>query len=113
MDAIHERGVDKGLSWFAPKGQHTIAPGDVTAELVWVGSGTRDEDYEGKDVAGKIVLATGYGGAARFELVNFVDSKRTVSDIRNALSAEFGPVSTRIVARYLEDLVRVGVMKWK
>jgi hypothetical protein len=52
-------------------------------------------------------------GAARFELVNFVDGKRTVSEIRNALSAEFGPVSTRVVARYLEDLVRVGVMKWK
>ena len=38
-------------------------PGDVTAELVWVGSGTRDADYEGKDVRGKLVLATGYGGA--------------------------------------------------
>jgi hypothetical protein len=38
-------------------------PGDVTAELVWVGSGTRDSDYEGKDVRGKFVLATGYGGA--------------------------------------------------
>jgi aminopeptidase YwaD len=37
-------------------------PGDVTAELVWVGSGTTDDDYKGKDVAGKIVLATGYGG---------------------------------------------------
>jgi len=38
-------------------------PGDVTAELVWVGSGEREEDYAGKDVAGKFVLATGYGGA--------------------------------------------------
>ena len=37
-------------------------PGDVSAELVWVGSGTSDDDYKGKDVAGKIVLATGYGG---------------------------------------------------
>jgi len=37
-------------------------PGDVTAELVWVGSGTSASDYEGKDVAGKFVLATGYGG---------------------------------------------------
>lgn len=37
-------------------------PGDETAELVWVGSGTRDADYEGKDVRGKFVLATGYGG---------------------------------------------------
>jgi len=38
-------------------------PGDVTAELVWVGAGTSDADYEGKDVRGKFVLATGYGGA--------------------------------------------------
>ena len=38
-------------------------PGDVTAELAWVGDGTSDNDYKGKDVAGKIVLATGYGGA--------------------------------------------------
>jgi len=37
-------------------------PGDVTAELVWVGAGTSDEDYRGKDVRGKFVLATGYGG---------------------------------------------------
>lgn len=36
--------------------------GDVTAPLVWVGEGTRDDDYKGKDIAGKIVLATGYGG---------------------------------------------------
>jgi hypothetical protein len=38
-------------------------PGDVTAELVWVGEGTSDDDYKGKDVSGKMVLATGYGGA--------------------------------------------------
>lgn len=38
-------------------------PGDVTAELVWVGAGTNEGDYQGKDVAGKIVLATGYGGS--------------------------------------------------
>jgi hypothetical protein len=38
-------------------------PGDVTAELVWVGSGEREEDYAGRDVRGKLVLATGYGGA--------------------------------------------------
>ena len=37
--------------------------GDATAELVWVGAGVTDEDYAGKDVKGKFVLATGYGGA--------------------------------------------------
>ncbi len=53
------------------------------------------------------------GGDVRFELVNFVDGKSSVSDIRNALSAEFAPVETKIVAHYIEDLVNVGVMKWK
>lgn len=38
-------------------------PGDATAELVWVGDGTSDEDYRGRDVKGKFVLATGYGGS--------------------------------------------------
>lgn len=32
---------------------------DITAQLVDVGEGTRDTDYAGKDVAGKIVLAYG------------------------------------------------------
>ena len=50
---------------------------------------------------------------ARFELVNFIDGKRSVSEIRNALSAEFAPVQTEIVARYLEDLVKVGAVSWK
>jgi hypothetical protein len=38
-------------------------PGDVTAELMDVGAGTSAADYAGKDVQGKFVLATGYGGA--------------------------------------------------
>jgi Zn-dependent M28 family amino/carboxypeptidase len=52
-------------------------------------------------------------GNMPFELVNFIDGVRTVTDIRNALSAEFGPVSTEAVARYVNDLVRVGVAEWK
>ncbi|MEE9466015.1 MAG: M28 family peptidase, partial [Candidatus Neomarinimicrobiota bacterium] len=52
-------------------------------------------------------------GAARFELVNFIDGERTVTAIRNALSAEFGPVDQIIVTRYLNDLVRAEVLKWK
>ncbi len=51
-------------------------------------------------------------GEARFELVNFIDGVRSVSGIRNALSAEFGPTSTAAVSHYLEDLVAVGVVRW-
>jgi hypothetical protein len=46
----------------------TLATGsrsaDVTAELVYVGRGDTAADYEGKDVKGKIVLASGPVGAA-------------------------------------------------
>lgn len=52
-------------------------------------------------------------GDERFELVNFIDGNRTVSDIRDALSAEFTPIKTEIVAHYLENLVKVGVVEWK
>jgi len=52
-------------------------------------------------------------GDQRFELVNYIDGRRPVSDIRDALSAEYAPVATAIVAKYLEELVRVGVVKWK
>ena len=51
-------------------------------------------------------------GNARFELVNFIDGERSITEIRNALSAEFGPLPTAAVARYLEDLVEVGVVEW-
>ena len=49
----------------------------------------------------------------QYEIVNFVDGKRTVSEIRNAVSAEYSPVPIETVARYLDDLVKAGVMSWK
>ncbi len=52
-------------------------------------------------------------GAARFELVNFIDGERTVTAIRDALAAEFGPVSIAEVGHYLDDLVTVGVVGWR
>jgi aminopeptidase YwaD len=42
---------------------------DVEAELVDVGTGIGDEAYEGIDVKGKIVLATGYSGTVMREAV--------------------------------------------
>jgi aminopeptidase YwaD len=52
-------------------------------------------------------------GDQRFELVNFVDGVRSVGAIRDALSAEYGPVPLEAVGRYLDDLVRAGVMEWR
>jgi hypothetical protein len=52
-------------------------------------------------------------GDMRFELVNFIDGQKTVSDIRDAVSAEFSPVPVAAVAHYIDDLVTVGVVRWK
>ena len=38
---------------------------DVTAELVDVGEGTKESDYAGKDVKGKIVLVSASPGAVQ------------------------------------------------
>jgi aminopeptidase YwaD len=51
-------------------------------------------------------------GNVRFEIVNFINGKRTISEIRNAVSAECGSFETGVVAHYIEDLVRAGVVKW-
>lgn len=57
--------------------------------------------------------SAGLGEDLRFELVNFIDGTRTVTEIRDALSAEFRPVELAKVSRYCEDLARAGVVKWK
>jgi aminopeptidase YwaD len=48
-----------------------------------------------------------------YEIVNFVNGKRTVGEIRDAVSAEYGPLPVNLVADYLEACVEAGVIQWK
>ncbi len=41
------------------------------------------------------------GALYAYEIVNFVDGKRSVGNIRDAVAAEFGPISLDVVADYL------------
>lgn len=52
----------------------------------------------------------GSGSEYAYEVLNFVDGQRTVIDIRNAVSAEFGPVPTELVSDYLQALASIGVI---
>jgi hypothetical protein len=36
-----------------------------------------------------------------YEIVNFVDGKRAVREIRDAVAAEYGPIPLDVVANYL------------
>ena len=53
----------------------------------------------------------GNGSEYTYETLNLVNGKNNISDIRNILSAEFGPVPIVKVREYLEALEHIGVIK--
>lgn len=57
--------------------------------------------------------AAGGGGMFTYEALNFVDGKRTVSDIRDWLVAELGDVPLEYVEEYLSALESIGVINKK
>jgi len=61
--------------------------GDVEADLVDVGAGTRDADYAGKDVRGKLVLVSGQPGAAYPQAVEKHGAAGLVSSAQNQVTA--------------------------
>lgn len=76
------------------------------------------EDRLGSDALSKLDLenySSPYGGGGYFayEALNFVDGKRTVSDIRDWLVAELGDVPLEYVVQYLEALESIGVIREK
>ena len=48
-----------------------------------------------------------------YEIANFVDGQRSVADIRDAVSAEYGPLPVNLVSDYLDACTEAGVIKWK
>jgi hypothetical protein len=47
------------------------------------------------------------------EVLNFMDGRRDVKAIRDAVSGEYGPVDEAAVERFVDDLVSVGLVKWR
>ena len=77
-------------------------------------------DKYGEDRASKIRIFQydglyggphGTGDLYAYEALNFADGKRTVQGIRDALSAEFGPIPLEIVVEYLHALESIGVLR--
>jgi len=48
-----------------------------------------------------------------YEIVNFVNGQHTVGEIRDAVSAEYGPLPVNLVADYLKACAEAGVIRWK
>lgn len=52
----------------------------------------------------------GSGGEYAYEILNLVDGHRTAADIRNTVSAEFGPIPVEVVNEFLQALVEINVI---
>ena len=53
----------------------------------------------------------GGGEEYAYEVLNFADGKRTAYEIRDAVSAEYGPVEFELVVEYLRALEEIGVVE--
>ncbi|MGA2355371.1 MAG: M28 family peptidase [Terriglobales bacterium] len=50
----------------------------------------------------RLIRVQDRGSLYAYEIVNFVDGKRTISEIRDAVAAEYGPIPLDVVADYLK-----------
>jgi hypothetical protein len=53
----------------------------------------------------------GGGEEYAYELLNFANGKRNAQEIRDAVSAEYGPVPLEMVVEYLKALEKIGVVE--
>jgi len=53
----------------------------------------------------------GGGEEYAYEVLNFADGKRNAQEIRDAVSAEYGPVPLEMVVEYLKALEEIGVVE--
>src|SRR5258708_7596825 len=53
----------------------------------------------------------GGGEEYAYEALNFADGKRNAQEIRDAVSAEYGPLPVGVVLEYLQALEKIGVVE--
>jgi hypothetical protein len=78
--------------------------GPLAPSVDWV------RDKAGADADNLAINQVPRADDVAYEIVNYIDGKRTVSDIRDAVSAEFDPIELKAVAEYLELLARIGAV---
>jgi len=62
--------------------------------------------------ATSLISVQDQGELYAYEIVNFVNGRRSVGEIRDNVSAEYGPISADLVDDYLQACVEAGVMRW-
>jgi hypothetical protein len=51
-------------------------------------------------------------GSKMYEIINLMDGKRTVLDIRHIISCEFGETDLDYVLHYVQDLHNIGLVEF-
>jgi hypothetical protein len=88
----------------APKGPLTVFGYDYFSDHATSAGIPRPRllDYQG---------LWGSGGEYAYEVLNFADGQRNAQGIRDAVSAEYGPVPGELVLEYLEALEKIGLVE--
>jgi hypothetical protein len=60
----------------------------------------------------RLIKTQNSGSLYAYEIVNFIDGKRTVGDIRDAVSAELGPIPLETVSDYLDACEQAKLITW-
>jgi len=61
----------------------------------------------------RLLNAQDSGSLYAYEIVNFVDGKRSAADIRDAVAAEFGPIPLEIVIDYLAACEQAKIISFR
>jgi aminopeptidase YwaD len=88
-----------------PKGPLTVFGSDYFidhAKTAGISSMPKVLDYEG---------LWGSGEEYAYEILNFADGQRNAQQIRDAVSAEYGPITLDFVVEYLKDLEKIGILE--
>ena len=116
---LHSRILDmeKGITSVWTSIGITSSPFVPAAERIR-GRGGEDRRVPSRRAAGalpKVELPTAFlklenVDTVVYELGNFIDGKRSISDIRDAVSAEFSPIALPVVSDYFDRLAKAGAI---
>ena len=70
-------------------------------------------DIPGADLTGIALAARPDGEVLAYEAINLADGTRSVSEIRDVLSARYSPVEAAAVAEYFDRLAKAGVVSFR
>jgi len=87
--------------------------GQIAAELCWNANDAASGALEIQFLSGRSLrmeMLLGDFGKVWRRVPNFANGRRNAQEIRDAVSAEYGPVPLEMVVEYLKALEKIGVV---